>query len=115
MGIALYTVTRGEHVLEIERHIRTLKERVQSAHNTLPLKQNPDRMLIELIYYCTFWLNSFPNAAGMSRILSPQTMVTGKNIDYSKHCKFESGEHVQTHEEHNNTMVSRIVGAIPLR
>ena len=115
MGVSLNTVAREEHVPEIERHIRTLKERVRSVYNTLPFKSMPDRMMIELVYYCTFWLNSFPNESGVSETLSPRTIVTGESIDYTKHCKLEFGEYVQTHEEHDNTMVARTVGAIALR
>jgi hypothetical protein len=115
MGVTLNTIARGEHVPGIKRHIRMLKERVRSVYNTLPFKKIPDRMLIELIYYCTFWLNSFPNTDGISRSLSPQTVVTGYNINYHKHCKLEFGEYVQTHKEHNKTMISRTVRVIALR
>jgi hypothetical protein len=99
-----------------ERHIRTVKERVRSIYNTLPFKSISKRMLIELIYNCTFWLNSFPNALGISTTISPRTIITGyKKIDYNKHCRLEYVEYVHTHEEHDNSLASRTVGALAMR
>ena len=115
LGISLNTVARQEHVPEVERFIRTLKERIRSVYNTLPFTSMPPRMMIELVYYCNFWLNSFPTEEGISKSLSPRTIVTGNHINYSKHCRIEFGEYVQTHEEHDNTMLPRTIGAIALR
>ena len=36
MGMTLNTVSNNEHVPDIERCIRTVKERVRSAHSCLP-------------------------------------------------------------------------------
>jgi hypothetical protein len=115
LGINLNTVARQEHVPEVKRYIRTIKERVQSYYNTIPFTSMPPRMMIELVHYCNFWLNSFPNEDGVSRSLSPRLIVTGNHINYLKHCKLEFGEYVQTHKEHNNAMNPRTVGAIALR
>jgi hypothetical protein len=115
LGINLNTVARQEHVPEVERYIRTLRERIRSYYNTIPFTLMPPRMMIELVHYCNFWLNSFPNEDGVSRSLSPRLIVTGNHINYLKHCKLEFGEYVQTHKEHNNAMNPRTVGAIALR
>jgi Reverse transcriptase (RNA-dependent DNA polymerase) len=115
LHITLNTVANGEHVPEVERHIRTLKERVRSVYNVLPFQRLPNRIVIELVYYCTYWLNSFPVADGISDTLSPRNIVTGQHIDYTKHCQLEFGTYVQTHEEHDNSMHTRTTGAIALR
>ena len=47
--------------------------------------------------------------------MSPRTIITGQLLDYHKHCRYEFGEYVQTHEEHDNLLMSRTVGAIALR
>ena len=47
--------------------------------------------------------------------MSPRTIITGQLLDYHKHCRYEFGEYVQTHEEHDNSLQSRTVGAIALR
>ena len=57
LNITLNTVARGEHVPEVERQIRTIKERVRCVYATLPFTKIPSRMLVELIYFCVFWLN----------------------------------------------------------
>jgi hypothetical protein len=115
MQITLNTASNNEHVPEIERYIRTTKERTRCVYNTLPFKRLPARMIIEMVYYSTFWLNSFPADDGISDTLSPRALVVGSQIDYAKHCKLEFGTYVQTHEEHDNSMATRTTGAIALR
>jgi hypothetical protein len=114
IGITLNTVFRGEHVPEAERYFRTIKERAQCVYNTLPFAKIPERMVAELIYYCVFWLNSFPACDGVSDTLSPRAIVTGSHIDFNKHCKLEFGAYVQAHKEHDNTMATQTTGAIAL-
>ena len=45
MGIVLNTASPEEHVPEVERQIRTLKEKARSVVNVLPFKKIPPRML----------------------------------------------------------------------
>ena len=40
--------------------------------------------------------------------------MTGQEIDYNKHILLEFGEYVQPHEEHDNSMTDRTIGAICL-
>ncbi|KAI2502324.1 Reverse transcriptase (RNA-dependent DNA polymerase) [Fragilaria crotonensis] len=72
LGISINCVAAEEHVPEIERHIRTIKERSRSVVGMLPFKQLPARIVIELIHYVVFWLNSFPVQRGISDVLSPR-------------------------------------------
>jgi hypothetical protein len=115
MQITLNTVSAGEHVPEIERYIRAVKERVRCIYNTLPFKRMPGKMIIEMVSHSVFWLNMFPPSDGISKTLSPRTLVVGLNVDYNKHCRLEFGEYAQVHEEHDNSMVTRTTGAIALR
>jgi hypothetical protein len=41
--------------------------------------------------------------------------MTGKTIDYSKHCWIMFGAYAQVHEEHDNSMQARTIGAIALQ
>ena len=116
LHISLHTVSNNEHVPDIERHIRTTKERARCIYNTLPFKQMPARMVTEMIYVSTFWLNSFLPSNSISTTLSPHTIVVGTQLDYTKHCQLEFGTYIQTHEEdHDNSMATRTTGAIALR
>jgi hypothetical protein len=47
--------------------------------------------------------------------LSPRAIVTGLEIDFVKHCQLEFGTYVQTHEQSDNTMRTRTVGALAMR
>jgi len=117
LGVALNETGRDEHVGDIERYIRTVKERCRSVYCMLPFKQIPGRMLIELVKYSVFWLNSFPHERGISDTLSPRAIVCGQSsVDCQRHCKYEFGQYVQAHEQHDNTIDNkRTVGAIALR
>jgi hypothetical protein len=81
MGIQLNTGSRNEHVPEIERYNRTLKDRIRSAYTMLPFTKMPRMMLIELAKAMVFWLNAFPPEDGVSDTMSPRTIMTGLQID----------------------------------
>ena len=116
LGVKLNTTARDEHVGLIERHIRTVKERIRSVYATLPFPTLPKIMLIELAKFATFWLNSLPTQNHeLSTTMSARELVTGETLDFNRHCRFEFGEYVQCHEEHDNTMAPRTVGALALR
>ena len=51
----------------------------------------------------------------MSQDYSPRELITGVAIDYLKHCTLEYGAYAQVHEEHDNSMAARTVGAIAMR
>ncbi len=104
-----------EHIPDIERCIRTVKERTRCTYNVTPFDHFPPKMIAEMVFLSVFWLNAFPNKLGVSQTLSPKTIVTGLVIDYDKHCRIEYGQYVQTHEKHDNTMAARAIGALALR
>ena len=115
LGVRLNETSRDEHVGDVERYIHTVKERIRAIYNTLPFQKIPARLVIEMVKTAVFWLNAFPAAGGASQDLSPRTILTGQQINYKRHCHFQFGEYTQTHEEHNNSMNPRTVGAIALR
>ena len=115
LGILLNTASNDEHVPEIERQIRTVKERTWAIYCTLPFNKMPRHLIIEMVYAANYWLNMFPRKGGVSKTLSPRALLTGKTWSYTTHCKLEFGDYVQTHEEHENSMVAWTIGAIALR
>ena len=64
---------------------------------------------------CIFLLNVILAHGGISTTMSHSTTITGLEFDYNKHCRMQPGEYVQTHEETDNTMKFKTVGAIALR
>jgi hypothetical protein len=99
---------------EIERYIRTVKERTQCNYNMCPFKKLPSRIIIKMVYCSIFWLNMFPPTDGISTTISPRTLIAGHHLDYTKHCRLEFGTYVQVHEQHDNSMATRTTGAIAL-
>jgi len=87
MGISLNIASRNEHVPEVERYIRTIKERVRVIAVSLPFKKYPPRLIAEIVYNVIFWLNSFLHNNGVHATISPRTLVTGLATDYHKLCK----------------------------
>ena len=104
MHIHLNAAFDDEHVGDIERYIRTTKERVRSIWNTLPFRKVPHRMLIEFVKGSVFWMNALPVKNGVSKTHSPRTIVTEQQVDFNQYCWIEPGAYVQTHEEHDNSM-----------
>jgi hypothetical protein len=114
-GVNIKIIGREKHVHEIGRYIRTIKERLKCIYNILLFNKIPQVMIAELVSYCNIWLNAFPKPYGISTTLSPQTIITGRHVDYQKQCKIEHGKYVQAHKEHNNTLKPRTIGVIANR
>ena len=115
LGATLNVTARDEHVPEIERFNRTIKERVRANYNMLPFKYLPPIFIVEMIYNAVFWRNMFTIKGGISDTQSPSEIVLGRKLNFNNHCKIEHGQYVQTHEEHSNDMQSRTLGAIATR
>jgi hypothetical protein len=107
----------NEHVPEVERKIRTVKERVRGIITTLPFQTIPTIIIIHAVIFSVMWLNFFPPKEGVSITLSPQAIITGLYPDANNHCRMPFGAYAQVHgepEHGNNAMVSRTVGGISL-
>ena len=104
----------NEHVPDVERYIRTIKDSVRSCNNSLPFARIPRIMLIHMVKNAVFWLNSIPAEDGVSEILSPRYILTGRSIDYNRHVQLEFGAYVHTHDKHSNDMNARTTSAICL-
>jgi hypothetical protein len=114
-GSGLNVTGEDEHAPEVERHIRTTKERSRSSCDTVPFKTLPGMMIVELVHGRVCWLNSFPAKDGVLAVQSPRRSMTGQQADCGLHCQLDFGEHAQVHEPHDNSMASRTTGAIALR
>ena len=57
MGTTLNEILWDEHVGDIERYIRTVKECMQAIYNTLPFNKIPARLVVEMAKASMFWLN----------------------------------------------------------
>jgi hypothetical protein len=105
-----------EHVGEVERSIRTIKERVRAALHGLPYKRLPKEMIKGAVRFAVKALNQFPAEDGISDVLSPVTIVTGLPAPDYNHLQLDFGEYVTVFEDNNptNTNAPRVVDAIAL-
>ena len=110
-GVDVNCCGADEHVPEVERYIRTIKDRARSGYNDLPFEYIPRVILDRLIGNSVFWLNAFPHTGAS---YSPRYIMIGRQLDYNKHVRSEFGAYTQTHEQHDNSMMPRTVGAICL-
>jgi hypothetical protein len=114
--IEINVVPADSHVGEVERSIRTMKERLRSMAHGMPYKRLPQLMITHMVADTVRCLNQFPWKNGISSILSPASIVTGVgNPDYNK-MRLEFGAYVQLFEDNapSNTFRSRSLGAIAL-
>jgi hypothetical protein len=105
---------KEEHVPEIERQHRVIKERARAIIQTLPYKSMPKKMRIALIQNIIFWLNNIPKA---EQDYSPKDLICGEQmLNYKTICRLPFGAYAQVHDDQSitNTMASRTTGAISL-
>ena len=84
LGINLKFESKKEHVSEIERFIRTVKERIRSTRATIPFKLIPNLVIVHLFASYIFWINAFPpstHGAGLSDKKGPRQIILGNTVD----------------------------------
>ena len=116
LGINLNMMAANKHIPLIEQQIRVIKECIHATRHLLPFKAIPLLMLIKMVHTCVKWINAFPPKGGMSRTMSPRTIMTGTHPNYKSDCRLAFGAYVQAHQEPSpsNSQEARTVGAICL-
>ena len=115
-GPQVNITSADEHVPDIERRIRVVKERTRAVRHSLPYQRIPVLLMIHMVLNCVKLLNYFPPKGGVSAIIRPKTIMYGEQLDYRKHLTLQIGQYCKVHEEENlrNSQVSRTKGAIAL-
>ena len=85
---------KDEHVGLIERSNRTIKNKARTITHSIPYKKIPKIMMIGLIYGSIKWLNASPSMKGMSKTISPSTIVLVLRKPNMKHKRIVFGSHV---------------------
>ena len=80
LGINLNTTSASEHVCDIKRYIRLLKERLCGLANTLPFTKYPKLMKIVMVNFCVFQLNIFLEKAVSKFTLVLVSLLTEVNL-----------------------------------
>jgi hypothetical protein len=115
-GPVVNLASANEHVPEIERRIRVVKERCRATRHILPFERIPKIMTIHSVLNVVKLLIYFPTKGGVSETLSPKTIMSGETLDYKKHLSLQIGQYCQVHEEDHprNSQLARTKGAISL-
>jgi hypothetical protein len=82
----------------------------------LPYKRFPRLLKREIVKQAAMMLNLLPHPDGVSHVLSPRTIVTGLQADFTTHCRVPIGAYCEVHDEPNptNTETERTTTAIAL-
>jgi hypothetical protein len=105
-----------DHVHEIERSIRTVKERVRCTMHSFPFKRIPKVMCRAVVEKAVRDLNQFPAKDGIAEKMSPLTIMTGKPFPDYGDLLLEFGTYVHIFEDNDptNTTKARTTPAIAL-
>ena len=111
----LHIYARNEHVGIIERPTRTIKERTRSVCHNIPYRRITILMVRSLIEGIVDVMNAFPSEDGVSKTMSPSTIVEGKpKLDFGKGI-ISFGSYALVYTSTSNDMKSRAVPAIALK
>ena len=101
-------------MVRMNRSNQTIKNKARTITHALPYKKIPKVMTIGLIYGAIKWLNTFPSMKGISKTMSPSTIVLGLPKPNMKHKRIVFGSHVMVYSGTNNKMDARSLPAIAL-
>ena len=104
----------GQHIPRIERAIRVVKERTRCFWMPLPFKRVSKIMIDECLYIVILCLNSLPHPNGISKILSPATIVLGRGKVNGNNLKAIFDRYYEVYAGTDNTNRERRVSAICL-
>ena len=115
-GPSVNLASANEHVPDIERRIRVVKERCRASRHDLPFKCIPKLLTVHIVLNSVRMLNYFPTKGGISEHLSPKTIMSGEVLDYKQHLCLQIGQYCQVHEEETpwNSQAARTKAAISL-
>ena len=92
---------KEEHVGNIKRNTRYLKEKCRQLRHTLPFLQIPGVIIVLIVQVCTMTLNMFPRWGGSSQY-SPSMIVTNQGVSMDQ-LKIRFGLYGQVWEPSTQT------------
>lgn len=106
----------GEHVPEIERSIRTFKDRTKTTCHELPYRCHPTQLTSADVRQNNSWLNWEIAADSASETLSPRKIIWGDSPDFNTHCRIKLGSYCKVYEPRQitNTQAARTVKYVAL-
>eukprot|EP00804_Cyclotella_cryptica_P021082 CCRYP_019384-RA/>CCRYP_019384-RA protein AED:0.40 eAED:0.40 QI:0/-1/0/1/-1/0/1/0/331 len=101
--IEVNITAKNEHVPEIERKIRHIKERVRSMKADLPHEVLPNIMLKQMVLHAGLLLNAYVDKQEISNEYSPREIILRWQLRWDKHCKHQFGAYGQAYDDPSST------------
>ena len=93
--VEVNTTATREHVPEVERMIRIVKQRLRSVTSDFPFSPIAKMVLIHSVYHLIMMINAFPQDQGVTWGLLPRELVTGRTINYLRDCRATVGAYIE--------------------
>ena len=104
LPVKMNIVAADEHVGEVERSIRTIKDGTRCHVHRLPYKKYPRQMVKGCVGMVLKCLNQLPKTNSVCTNMSPSSIVLGTcKPDYEEIKKLNFGDYVQAHQPLNIT------------
>jgi len=114
-------VSNNEHESHIERHHKTVEERVRCLISCFVseygLKRDfivPKSIITAAVRFVNLMLNMIPMETGISSTLSPAAIIEDMHLNYERHCQLRFLEYVLIHNESNSDLSPRVSAALNL-
>eukprot|EP00804_Cyclotella_cryptica_P004105 CCRYP_019110-RA/>CCRYP_019110-RA protein AED:0.32 eAED:0.32 QI:0/0/0/1/0/0/2/0/274 len=109
--IEVNITSRNEHVPEIERNIRHIKERVRSIRSELPYSIMPGMMIKRMVLHAVLFMNAYVDKQGISDEYSLRDFILRWQLNWKLHCKYQFGAYEErkkdTGEVKGRTCINR--------
>ena len=109
-SIEINVTGKNEHVGEIERLIRQVKERCRCVRADIRFKILPNAVIKALVIHVVMWLNAWPSKAGVSEIFSPREIVLRWQLSTKLHCQAPFGSYCIAYDENIPTNTQQLRG-----
>ena len=109
-SIEINVAGMNEHVAEIERMIRQVKERCRCVNADIPFNVLPNAVIKALVIHVVMWLNAWPAKAGVSEDFSPREIVLRWQLSTKLHCRGQFGSYCIAYDENTPTNTQQLRG-----
>ena len=89
----------NEHVPQIQRRIRVVKEREKCIRQSLPFSSIPRLLLIHIVFVSIKMLDYLPSKGGVSNVYSPNNILYRKTLRYKRQLDLKISNYCQVHQE----------------
>ena len=104
--IEVNITARNEHVLEIERKIRVIKERARCYKADMPVKELPSIIIKRMVLNAVLFLNAYVDKQGISEEYSPRELILRWQLHWKRHCKYHFGAYGEAYDDPDPTITN---------